>query len=396
MIQYRRRFVRSALLLILLLVVTNCGSPSDVEPPTAAPPSVTPAPTDTTVPPQDTPTARPTPSHTVPTVSGAAAGIDAYLNERVDDENFSGAVLVARNGQILLSEGYGLADRERNIPNTSQTKFRIGSVTKQFTAMAVLILQNQGKLDVQDRVCEYMSECPADWESITLHHLLTHMSGIPDLTEFPDYGATRATPSPPEQTIARFRDRPLNFAPGTEWRYSNSNYIVLGTIIEQVSGQSYESFLQEQIFGPLQMTSTGYDHNRSDLAVGYKNAQAKADFIHMSIPYAAGGLYSTVEDLYRWDQALYTEQLVPQALLDEMFTPYAGIPGPGDRAYGYGWVIGTEHGRRIQSHAGGIEGFSAVIARYPDDAVTIIVLSNQQSVAVPTIQSTVASQLFGE
>jgi CubicO group peptidase (beta-lactamase class C family) len=186
-----------------------------------------------------------------------ASKIDKLLDSLTESDDFTGAVLVARNGEILLSKGYGPADQDKNLPNTPHTKFRLGSITKQFTAMAVLILQAQGKLNVQDPACLYISECPAAWKDITIHHLLTHTSGITNFTNFPDYQATKATPSSPEQTIARFKDKPLDFSPGERWSYSNSGYIVLGYIIEDVSGLSYEAFLQQNIFEPLQMKDTG-------------------------------------------------------------------------------------------------------------------------------------------
>jgi CubicO group peptidase (beta-lactamase class C family) len=337
----------------------------------------------------------PPPSPTV-AVDGLTSKIDQILNSFAEREGFQGAVLVARNGKVLLSKGYGLADRDKNIPNTPHTKFRLGSVTKQFTAMAILILQAQSKLNVQDPICRYIEDCPAAWKDITIHHLLTHTSGIPDFTNFPGYLATRATPSSPEQTIARFKDKPLNFPPGEQWKYSNSGYIVLGYIIEQVSGQSYEAFLQQNIFEPLQMKDTGYDHNDGSLAIGYTGTwRTEADYIDMTIPYAAGGLYSTVEDLYRWDQALYTEQLVPKDLLDLMFTPHAKTSDPG-LSYGYGWDVGKMNNHKAVGHGGGIEGFATGIRRYTDDKVTIIVLSNRDTTNVSRIADQIAQAVFEE
>jgi CubicO group peptidase (beta-lactamase class C family) len=337
------------------------------------------------------------------TLADGISEVDTYLTQGVASGTLRASVLIARDGEILLSKGYGLADLKQKSPNTSQTKFRIGSVTKQFTAMGILILQTQGKLTVQDRLCAYLSECPMAWKEITIHHLLTHTSGIANFTGFIDYNRTKATPSPPEQTINRFLNKPLDFQPGQRWNYSNSGYILLGLIIEQASGQSYESFLQENIFAPLGMTSSGYDHNREDLAIGYKDRFREADFAHMSIPFAAGGLYSTVEDLYRWDQALYTEQLLPQTMLDEMFTPHAAIPDlgwldsePSESAYGYGWMIGKQGNRRIIEHGGGIDGFVSLITRYPDDKTTIIILSNQENTPMDAIQREIAKSLFGD
>ena len=331
------------------------------------------------------------------TVQDLAAELDTALQRVVEAGFLSGSVLVARDGQIILSQGYGLADRDKKIPNTAQTRYRIGSVTKQFTAMAILMLQEQGKLNVQDPICDYLTDCPIAWKGITLHHLLTHTSGIPGFTELTGYETTKATPSPPDQTILRFRDRPLDFPPGEEWSYSNSNYVLLGKIIERASGQSYEDFLRTNIFEPLGMLNTGYDHNQSDLAVGYANqTTATADYLDMTIPYAAGGLYSTIEDLYRWDQALYTEQLVAQKALDAMFTAYATIPNTDGMGYGYGWMIGQRLNRRIIFHGGGIDGYTSVIVRYPDDKFTLIVLTNQQNLDPTATSEVLATVVFRE
>jgi CubicO group peptidase (beta-lactamase class C family) len=204
---------------------------------------------------------------------------DTYLSKLTKARLFSGSVLIARNGKVLVRKGYGEADRKKHVVNTAQTKFRIGSLTKQFTAMAILILQAQGKLNVRDRICTYLGDCPTTWQKITFHHLLTHTSGIPDFAGFPDFKITMRSPSSPTQTIARFKDKPLDFQPGKKFSYSNSGYVVLGAIIEQASGKRYETFLQENIFVPLQMVNSGYDHNKRYLAVGYRDQTNVADFI---------------------------------------------------------------------------------------------------------------------
>jgi CubicO group peptidase (beta-lactamase class C family) len=236
------------------------------------------------------------------------------------------------------------------------------------------------------------------WQHVTIHHLLTHTSGIPNFTDFRDYRATKATPSPPEQTIARFKDKPLDFPPGEQWSYSNSGYIVLGYIIEQASGLPYEAFLQQYIFEPLQMKDTGYDHNDGSLTVGYTGTYGlwrEADYIDMTIPYSAGGLYSTVEDLYLWDQALYTDQLVSKHLVNLMFTPHAEMP-IADLSYGYGWTVGEMNNHQAVSHGGGIEGFATEIRRYIDDKVTIIVLSNRDTTGVGSTADLIAQAVFEE
>ena len=351
----------------ILLLLVACGQ--------ATPDAVTAPPIATAV----LVTATPAIANSTPTLLADLPQLDEFISEQANRHLFSGAILVARQGQILLSKGYGLADRTGQLPNTPQTRFRLGSVTKPFTALALLQLQAQGKLNVQDLICRYLTACPAAWQAITIHHLLTHTAGIPDIERLPEYAQIKTSPSTPLQTITLFQDKPLAFPPGTQWEYSSSGYILLGVIIEQVSGQSYEAFLQENIFTPLGMNDTGYEYDAATLATGYANATTVADPIDMSIPFAAGGLYSTVEDLYRWAQALSTDELLPQPLLDLLFTPYAEIPQAAGARYGYGWVISQPMGHRLIGHNGGIDGFVASLNRFPADGVTIILLSNQQN-----------------
>lgn len=307
------------------------------------------------------------------------AQLDEILSRMAADEIFSGSVLIAQDGEVLLSRGYGSADREQGISNTPQTRFLVGSVTKQFTAMAILILQSQGRLNVQDPICRYIEDCPAAWEDITIHHLLTHTSGM---VVMPDDNSYPETPVTPRELLDLFDDAPLDFQPGERHSYSNCGYWVLGYVIEEVSGQSYEAFVQQWILEPLDLHDSGFDEEANGLAVGYvdQNTAAPAQVIESSFPYSAGALYSTVEDLYRWDQALYTEQLIPQELLDQMFASHASLypDAVGSAAYGYGWLAWDHLGRRLVGHGGAIDGFRAWILRYPDNRVTIIVLSNQE------------------
>lgn len=331
-----------------------------------------------------------------PTLQDVASRIDAYLSDLAKEQSFSGSVLVAQDGKVLISKGYGLANIENGVPNTPQTRFRIGSMTKQFTAMAILMLQAQDKLNVQDRICDHISDCPTAWQEITIHHLLTHTSGIPDSWRVFANRSKTDTPLAPSQIVALFKNEPLEFKPGQKASYRNEGYMVLGYLIEEVSGQSYEAFLQQHIFEPLKMMNTGYDHGNSHLAIGYETYGIEADFTNMSIPYSSGGLYSTVEDLYLWDQALYTEQLVSKELLDTMFTPFVPIPSLGEMGYGYGWVIGEHLNRRVTAHEGKIDGFHALIGRYPKDKVTIIVLGNQQDSDLFTIVTSTAELVLRE
>jgi CubicO group peptidase (beta-lactamase class C family) len=307
------------------------------------------------------------------------AQLDEILSRMAVDETFSGSILIAQDGEVLLSWGYGSADRELGISNTPQTRFRLGSVTKQFTAMAILILQSQGRLNVQDPICRYIEDCPAAWEEITIHHLLTHTSGMivmPSDSSYPE------TPITPGELIERFKAAPLDFQPGEMFSYSNCGYWVLGYIIERVSSQSYAAFVQQWIFEPLNMHDSGYDQDARGLAAGYVDqfTAAPVEVIDSSFPYSAGALYSTVEDLYRWDQALYTDQLIPRELLDQMFAPQVRmVPDvAGSMAYGYGWFVLDDLGRQGVGHGGAIDGFRADILRYPDERITIIILSNQE------------------
>ena len=309
-----------------------------------------------------------------------AAKIDEYMNAAVKVNRFSGSILVARDGQPIISKGYGMANYELDVPNTPQTVFRLGSLTKQFTATAVMMLQERGKLSVSDSICKHLSDCPAAWQPVTIRHLLTHTSGIPNYTALPDHGKTISLPVTHASLIARFKDKPLEFAPSEKFKYGNSGYYLLGVIIERASGKPYEDFLRDNIFKPLGMTQTGYDSSRSIIknrAAGYEvsdGSLVNAPYIDMSIPFAAGALYSSVEDLLRWDQALYTEKLFARKSLDEIFTPFRErFPGT---SYGYGWEIAKQFDRQALQHNGEINGFSTFIARFPADRMTVIVLGN--------------------
>lgn len=365
------------------LAVTRATRPS------AASAAVTSSPADTaTI--TDLPTATVTPQATPDqrTIS--------RLRDFLAKISFNGSVLVAQDGQVLLSQGYGQADRKMMLPNTDKTKFRLASVTKQFTAMAILILQSQGKLDLQDPVCSYIPDCPASWKEITIHHLLTHTSGLPNYMNFSDWGRFHAQPASPSELLARFRDKPLDFQPGKKWSYSNSGYVVLGSIIEQVSGDPFENFIQKNIFDPLQMANSGYLDITGDVAVGYADptAASPAKIDAVSELYAAGGLYSTVGDLYLWDQALSSDKLVPEYLRERMFTPYMQVPYPDGFGYGYGWMIGKTASHRVLSHAGHIEGYSSINNYFPDDQVEVVVLGNQDNESVETIAGQLAKIVF--
>ena len=330
----------------------------------------------------------------LPSSSEITRKVDDYMAAAIRVNRFSGAVLLARDGQPIESRGYGMANIELSVPNSPETVFRLGSVTKQFTGMAIVLLQERGKLSVNDPICKYLSDCPQAWQPITIKNLLTHTAGIPNYTEFPDFTKTAAVETTAAELTNRFRDKPLQFALGEKYAYSNSGYFLLGTIIERASGKPYADFLQENIFAPLGMKQTGYDNpvriikNRASGYARTSDGFINAAPISMSTAYAAGALYSTVGDLLLWDQALYTEKLVSRKSLDEAFTPFKSN-------YGYGWSIGKRFDRQVIAHGGGIFGFSSYIARYPADRVTVIVLSNVEGAPSGEIANSLAAIVFG-
>jgi CubicO group peptidase (beta-lactamase class C family) len=321
--------------------------------------------------------------------------MDQIVQSYVANGQFMGSVLVARSDEILLSKGYGSANLEWQVANQPSTKFRLGSLTKQFTAAAILLLEERGKLKVEDPVKKYLPDAPSAWDKITIFHLLTHTSGIPSFTGFPDYAPTEPFATTPEKTVARFRDKPLEFAPGEKWNYSNSGYVLLGYLIERISGQDYAKFVQENIFTPLGMKDSGYDSNTAIIlhrAAGYEpgaNGPQNAGFVHMSIPFAAGALYSTAEDLLRWENGLFGGKLLSAASLQKMTTPFKN-----DYAFGLG--VATKSGHKLISHGGGIEGFVTYLGYYPDDHLTVVVLGNLSGGAPPAIGAALGSIALGE
>ncbi|MBO0798016.1 MAG: serine hydrolase [Blastocatellia bacterium] len=305
------------------------------------------------------------------------ARLDEYMSAAAK-QGFTGSVLVGQDGKVIFSKGYGMANEEWNIPNTPQTKFRLGSITKQFTATAILLLQERGKLSVQDPICKYVSECPQAWEPITIHHLLTHTSGIPSYTDVKspeEYRKLSLSPVTVTGFVDSFKSKPLEFAPGEKWKYDNSGYFLLGYIIEKVSGQSYEKFLQDNIFTPLKLADTGYDtHDRiiKHRATGYSfrnNTRINSDYLDMTVPYSAGSLYSTVEDLFAWNEALFSDKLLTAKSREAMMTVYKNN-------YAYGLGVNQQFNRKMVSHGGGINGFNTALARFPEEKLTIVVLRN--------------------
>ncbi|NWF82028.1 MAG: beta-lactamase family protein [Chloroflexi bacterium] len=364
---------RSRLFIVLiasLALLSACGPTVQTTPPTIAPaPTAAPA-----------PTVAPTPAPTVATRSDAviATEIDNYIGKLVNAKLFNGVVLVARDGNIIFEQGYGMADREAQTPITDRTQFYLGSLNKPFTAAAILLLQQDGKLNVNDPICTYLPDCPDSWQPITIHQLLTHTGGFP-FSPGISY-AKPVTPAELQAAITRVAPAPT---PGA-FSYSDTSYILAGRIVEQVSGMPYEAFLQTRIFDPLGMTDTGYGTTALRLARGYTSATVAAEMFEPTVDYAAGGVYSTVEDLLRWDQALYTDTPLSAASRAQMFT--AQTPIDVDVDYGYGWVLENYKNHRLIWHGGAVPGCRGLLARYVDDRITIIILANQETFDIDTVR----------
>lgn len=309
------------------------------------------------------------------------------------NEEYSGSVLISKDNKIWFNRAYNYANREHQVKNTTVTKFRIGSITKQFTAMAIMILQEQGELSVLDQVSKFIPSYKYG-DQIQLHHLLTHSSGIPNITQLPNIKELMKQPTTTEKIVHLITDLQPEFVPNSTFQYSNSGYILLAYIIEKITGFTYEQFLSKHIFSPLGMKNSGCDNHGKIIpnrAQGYEydNDIVNAAYIDMSFPIGGGNLYSITEDLFKWDQSLYTERLVTKESLKKIFTPH-GL------GYGYGWFIDEDEKRRIVYHGGGIVGFKNEIVRYVDDRITIIMLNNLSTTNVERIRNDITRMIFQE
>ncbi len=306
---------------------------------------------------------------------GPQSGYDGLVQPLVDLQEFSGTVVVGRGPNVLFEKAYGYANLEWSVPNTVDGKFRIGSLSKQFTAACVLLLAQDERLDLDTSVTKYYPGSPDAWTPVTVHHLLTHTSGIPDLLGFPDFQSRSVSPSTLEASIQTFRDRPLQFVPGTEGRYSNSGYVLLARIVEIISGKPFADFLHESELRPLGLNNTGTDTHRAILSrrvqgyTRFRNGLGNADYIDMSIATGGGSLYSTAADLRRWCMSLHSEGFLPQQLYKRMTTPTF-------HNYGYGVEIRSEEGGRTIGHGGGMQGFRSFLQYRERDQLVVAVLAN--------------------
>lgn len=338
------------------------------------------------------------------------AKLDNYLREALKTENFSGSVLVAKGKKVLLSKGYGMANYEYNIPNTTTTKFRVASLTKAFTAVLVLQLAEEGKLKLDGKVREYLPGYPnINGDSITIHQLLSHTSGLPHYFNIPDYFERYArVPLTETEYVGVFSKIPLLFSPGTKYSYSSPGYFLLGVILEKISGKSYDALLTEKITGPLGMKNTVVEHHDSiiknkaagydylfDYKRDYKYAGlANAYYEDVSKAGGAGQILSTVEDLYTWHKALSSQELLSKKYLELLFTPNL-------RQHGYGWNIkdqnvkGAAAKMRVAEHGGSGLGFLSYISKNLDNGDFIVLLSNRSNAAVENMINDIKAILYG-
>ncbi len=329
------------------------------------------------------------------------ADLDKLLSARFTASTPGCAVLVARKGQVVYQKAFGSADLELNVPLQPAMVFEIASITKQFTAVAILQLAEQGKLSLQDSIQKYLPDFPSKKYTITIEHLLTHTSGIKDYLQIDD-------PQPymerwdftAQQLVDVFKKRPLEFEPGTKYKYSNSGYALLGYIIEKISGKKYETYLKEQVLSPLGMNDTYYDNGNTIIpgrASGYSrngNSFKNADFWSPSIAYAAGGLISNVTDLFKWNRGLLAYKIINKESLDKAFTANTLKDGTVTN-YGYGWKINTTNGIRSIEHDGSKNGFVSNELYFPEQDVFVVLLFNVENAPKEELAINIAGLVLG-
>ena len=321
--------------------------------------------------------------------------LDSIMQAYTQQNAFTGNILVYEKGKKIFSKSYGYADWEKKIPNTEQTPFCLASVSKQFTAMAIAILVEKGKLRFDDKLSKFIPDYP-NGDAITIHHLLTHTSGIHNFTNDDAYQNIKTKEMSLKQVIELFKNTPLDFEVGSKFSYSNSGYVLLSYIIEAASKMSLSDFLKKEIFQKLDMKNSAYYPKTAQIpkntAQGYTSNNSdqyeKAVFVHRSIPSGAGGIYSTTEDLLKWHEALNTEIIVSKKTLEKIFTPEKNN-------YAYGWIV-MKQNVLMQMHTGGIEGFYTLIVRLPEQNSCIIILKNTDSQSIFNPFRIVLSMMLGQ
>lgn len=326
--------------------------------------------------------AQETPVETGVESRSVAKRVDEYVQAQMAKRHVPGvSVAVVKDGEVVLAKGYGLANVELGVPATADTVYQLASVTKTFTATAVMMLAKEGKLSLDDRITERLPDLPAAWKDVTVRHLLNHTSGIKSYTSVPDFHKSPRKDYAPGEILAFVAKQPMDFKPGEKWSYNNTGYLLLGMLIEKVAGKPYGEFMAERIFKPLGMSRTRANDLRAVVpgrAQGYEwdgKALKNGEYVSPSQPFAAGMLLSSVGDLVKWDAAIASHALLDEPRIEEMWKP-TRLGGGGEAEYGYGWSTAKVNGHRRVSHGGGIQGFSTELSRFPEDRLTVIVLTN--------------------
>lgn len=326
---------------------------------------------------------------------------DKLLSEQYKSNKTGATALISRNGQIIYKKAFGLANLEYNIPMQVDNVFRIGSITKQMTAVAILQLMEQGKVSLQDDITKFFPDYPTHGYKITVEQLLTHTSGIKSYTEMEDFDKKMSIEMKPLELIQYFKNQPMDFAPGTKWSYNNSAYFILGYIIEKISGKTYPQYIEEQFFKPLGMSNSLYGSDTKIIlnrAGGYDEDSTgiiNAPYLSMSLPYAAGSVQSTVEDLFKWHQAVHSYKLIKKETLEKAFTKFKLQDGK-ETNYGYGWFLETLQENPTIEHTGGINGFLTQSIYLPKQDVFVAVFSNCTCNPPATIGAKLAALAIGK
>jgi CubicO group peptidase (beta-lactamase class C family) len=338
-----------------------------------------------------------------PSPSELAAYADAQLTKNYPAAEPGAAVIVVKDGKVVLRKGYGMANLELGVPVTPESVFEVGSVTKQFTSAAIMLLVERGKVKLDDEITAYVPDFPTHGQKITVERLLTHTAGIANYTNLAEWIPRVREDMSLSTLIAVFKDKPLDFNPGEKWSYSNSGYVLLGAVIEKASGKSYESFVEDEIFKPLGMTASRYGHAEEVVphrAYGYDKEESgyrNAAYLSMTQPYSAGSLMSTVDDLAAWDRALQGESLLKRASIERIYTPEKLASGK-NTGYAFGWGVTALAGHTVYSHGGGIFGFVCNVLRMPQDHLFVAILSNNTGTPTgpDTLTLRIAAKAIGE
>ena len=327
--------------------------------------------------------------------------LDRIIQEEYQPESPGAAALVAKDGKVIYRKAFGTANMELGVTMKPEMVFEIGSMTKQFTAVAILMLEEQDKLSLQDDITKYIKDYPTHGHEITIHHLLTHTSGIKSYTSMKEWRGKWRKDFKPKEMIDFFKNEPMNFAPGEKFSYNNSAYFMLGYIIKKVSGMPYPEFLEKKIFQPLGMENSYYGSHRKIIknrASGYQKESGEfvnAEYLSLTQPYAAGSIMSTVDDMWKWQQAVKNNKLIKRETLEKAFTEHSLNNGEPTN-YGYGWALKEINGSPTIEHGGGIFGFTSNGIYLPEEDVYVVMLSNRDDFPPKKISTKIAAEVIGK